>query len=283
METSTVSVKVGKYTFNIIESLAGRDDMILIHSFKIGGRYNNCIGVSYKYIGLKPISAKISFVQYEPECSFDVDLEKNGGTAIMLKTLLKYVYKKIPSVNLFTLDDMSHIDCAEKDLTQPPPRKSKEPLNLAYLSIAYNSSTWYEKYFGAVMSDTELYNRYRDKLDFLTNPSKKPEYNGFVQIACIPLEQYDYLRTKYEEAKTYREFFKAIPFEDKCEILSPWLNTFIEHYITSVYKTNDWVIDVRSPKFNSIKGSGRRKTVKNSTREYGSKYRIVMFKNIHNI
>jgi hypothetical protein len=278
---SSNTIKVGKYTFTITEDIMKYGDRIISHTFKIGGKYDNCIGISYTYSNNVPVSAIIVFVQYEPECSFDIDLEKNGGTAIMLKTILKYVYTKIPSVYKFILDDMSHIDCAEKDLTLPPPRKNIEPLNLAYLSIAYNSATWYEKNFGAVLADQDLYRRYRDKLSFLTNPSDKLDFVKFLEITKLPKILIEPLEKIYNASKTYREFFKSIPLEHRCEMLRPWLNTFIEYYIRSVYKTNDWVIDIRSDKFNRITGGSKSKTRKRNKKDYSSNYRIVMYNNIH--
>lgn len=274
MDSKTETIKVGKYRFIITETIAKRDNIVIIHSFKIGGRYDNCITVSYTYNGLQPIHAKIAFIEYKPECSFDIDLERNGGTVIMLKALLKYVYNKIPAVNKFYLDDMSHIDCINEAKTKP--------LNLAYLSIAYNSCTWYEKHFGAVMSDEMLYSRYKAKLAFLTNPEYKLDFVTFLQIAKPPPSQFDYLQNIYENAKTYRDFFKSIPFNDKCEILQPWLNTFMEYYLNGAFQNNNWVIDVRSPKFNNIVGASRTRTRKQS-KDYSSNYRIIMHKIIHHV
>ena len=256
--------------------------MIVSHTFKIGGSYDDCIGVSYTYNGKTPESAKIMTVDYEPECSLGTSLEKGGGTAIMLKTLLRYLHNKIPSITVFTFEDMSHIDCGETDLSKPPPRKLSKPLSLAYLSIAYNSCTWYEKYFDARMSDERRYSEYRRSLEFLTEPSSKVDFVSFLQIAKPPKEQYSYLEPIYAAAETYRDFFKAIPFKDRCEILRPWLVGFIDHYIYKFYSPLNWQIDVTSPKIRNSVGGGRKKTLKRRY-DFPSKYRIITYKDMHSI
>ena len=289
LERMTVeTIKVGKYSFVITENKFAFADKIISHSFKIGGTYDNCISISYTYNNLTPISAKIVHVSYEPECTTENNLEKGGGTAIMLKTFLRYVYKKIPSVNIFTFEDMSHIDCAEKDLSKSPPRNQIRPLSLAYLSIAYNSCTWYEKYFDAKMTDKERYTKYQNLMKFLTNPGDKPDFITFLQIAQPPQNQIEYLKKIYEEADTYRAFFNTIPFNDRCEILRPWLKTFIEYYLGDKYSPYGWEMSVLEPKissngsFGGVRGKkkGRRNTIKQRD-IFPSNYKVIMYNEIH--
>lgn len=283
---STETVKVGKYTFVITENVMSFNDMIISHTFKIGGSYDDCMSVSYTYRGLTPISAKLMTANYEPECSLGTSLEKGGGTALMLKTLLRYVYKKIPSIKIFTFEDMSHIDCEEKDLSKPPPRKLSKPLSLSYLSIAYNSSTWYEKYFDAKMTDSNRYREYKIMLEFLTNPSKKVDFITFLQIAKPPKDQYEYLEPLYNMSNTYRDFFKSIPFDDRCNILFSWLVGFMDYYFGSHYSPFKWQIDVTSPKISNdgLRGGRKRfrkrQTVKRSS-DFPSHYKIISYRDIH--
>ncbi len=275
MSSSTI-IKVGKNEFKITESIMKFGDRIISHTFKIGGTYDNCIGVSYTYNNLnKPTNAKIPHALYEPECSMDSSLEKGSGTILMLKSLLKYVYTIIPSVASFTFDDMSHIDCVEKDMTQSPPRKPIKPLNLAYFSIAYNGQTWYEKHFNARMVDTAKYNRYRERIRFLTDPTVKVDYVEFLRIAQPPPELYSYLEKIYNKSDTYRSFFESIPKAKRCDILYSWLVSFMEYYLKDVFSTNDWVINILTMN-NTIGGAN-----KYNIREYPSKYRLISHRNIH--
>ncbi len=138
------NIQVGKYIFSIIDKTTTYRDIILYRTFKIGGDYEDCINLSYLYNNGIPVEAKLPHLMYEPECTIGSNLERGGGSEIMIKTILKYAYERIPSINKFYFDDISHIDCVEKDMTKLPPRKPIKPLNLAMLSIAYNSQTWYE-------------------------------------------------------------------------------------------------------------------------------------------
>jgi hypothetical protein len=272
---TTEIINVGRYSFKIIENKMAYGDKIISHTFRIGGEYDNCISISYKYdMENKPISAKIPHALYEPECSIGSNLERGPGTILMLKTLLRYVYKKIPTIKIFEFDDMSHIDCIPKDVSKPPPRQSLKPLSLSYLSIAYNSNTWYEEHFNAKMRDSIAYNKYREALHFLKKPSAKVEFIEFLQIAQAPKEQYIYLESIYKTARTYREFFDAIPKEKRCDLLLPWLVEFLNYYLKGIFSTDNWEINVTE--MNKIKG-GKRKTQRNS-KIYGSNYRVINYK-----
>ena len=277
---ATDIIKIGKYSFKIIENKMDYGGRIISHTFRIGGDYDNCITISYKYnTENKPISAKIPHkiphALYEPECSIGAHLEKGPGTVLMLKTLLQYVYEKIPNIKTFEFDDMSHIDCIPKDLSKHPPRPSLKPLSLSYLSIAYNSNTWYEEHFNAKMSDSIAYNKYREVLYFLKNPSAKVEFIEFLQIAQPPKEQYTYLESIYKASRTYREFFNAIPKGNRCEILLPWLTQFLNYYLKGIFSTDNWKIDVTE--MNKVKGGEKRKTQRNR-KVYPLNYRIINYK-----
>jgi len=269
METTEI-IKVGKYDFKIVEDIRSYNSRIISHTFRIGGNYDKCISVSYIYNYMnKPISAKIPHALYEPECSMDSNLEKGEGTIIMLKTLLNYVYNKIPSINNFVFDDMSHIDCVEKDMAKKPPRSATKPLNLAYFSIAYHGKTWYEKNFNAKMKDNTKYNKYRERLEFLTDSSKKVDYIEFLRITRPNSELYSYLEKIYNKSETYRDFFEAIPKSKRCDILYSWLVSFIEYYLKDVYTNYDWVIDITS--MNNVLGGNKKKI-------YSYKYKLISYK-----
>lgn len=274
MDTKEEIIKINGYTFKITETkMIYGGDRIISHTFKIGGDYDNCIGVSYTYNNNKPVSAKIPHALYEPECSIGSNLEKGIGTVLMMKTLLRYVHNKIPSITTFQFDDMSHIDCIPKNTNKQPPRPSKKPLSLAYLSIAYNSKTWYEEKFNATLIDSKKYSSYREKISFLKDQHEKVEFTKFLEIAKPPIDQISYLESIYIKSKTYREFFDAIPKAHRCDILSPWLVQFMEYYLKGVFSTNDWQINVTA-----MNGGSRSKTRKAI---YPSKYKMINYKEYH--
>jgi len=274
------TIKVGKYTFSIIDKTTYYRDSIYYRGFKIGGDYEDCINIAYVYNNDIPVEAKLPHLLYEPECSIGSNLEKGGGTEIMIRAIIQYAYSKIPSITKFYFDDMSHIDCLEKDMTKPIPRKLQKPLNLAMLSIAYNSQTWYEKYFNATMKNKELYSKYRERVKFLEDIKSKLSFERFIQIAQPPTNQIEVLEKYYKSANTYREFFKNIPFEERCLLLLPWLENFIMYYLQGVYNNMGWEINVLD--MNTKKGGNnktRKHKKKNNTtyknRLYPSYYKII--------
>ena len=278
------TIKVGKYTFSIIDKTTYfRDSNIIAYrGFKIGGDYDDCINIAYVYNNGEPIEAKLPHLMYEPECSIGSNLEKGGGSETMIKAIINYAYNKIPSITKFYFDDMSHIDCIEKDMTKPVPRKQQKPLNLAMLSIAYNSQTWYEKYFNASMKNKELYSKYRERVSFLHDPDIKVSFERFIEIARPPTRFFDSLETYYKSAKTYRDFFKNIPYEERCLLLLPWLENFIMYYLQGVYNNMGWEINVLD--MNNKKG-GSNKTRKHKKRKnisyknslYPSHYKLINY------
>jgi len=165
----------------------------------------------------------------------------------MIRTAIKYAYNDVGTIPIFEFDDDSHIDCFEKDMSTDAPRKPIKPLNLAYFYIAYHDKTWYEARFNAKMVNKEKYIRYRKSIEFLKEPSKKVGFIDFLQIigqSLDSLDKIEYLEKLYNKTETYRDFFEAIPKKKRCEILYGWLNTFMNHYIGSVFSDRGWYIDV---------------------------------------
>lgn len=281
MDKLETIIKVGKYQFKVIENKFQYGGNIFSHTFKIGGDYEDCVNLSYTYNNGKPISAKLPHLMYEPECTIGSDLEKGIGSELIIKTLLRYAYNKIKDINIFSFDDMSHIDCKEKNLSTSPPRKHQIPLKLSYFSIAYNSKTWYEKHFNAKMTNKEIYNKYKERIKFLVEPAEKVEFKRFLEISKPPVEQIILLTKYYEQAKTYREFFNNIPYKDRCELLLPWLTNFMQYYLKDVYSDYGWEIDINTM---DNKNGGFKKSNKQKTRKlYPSKYKIINYSEIHNI
>jgi hypothetical protein len=255
----SILVTLGKNTFKISENIMQYDGRIISHTYNIGGDYGPCVTVSYKYSDNIPISASLPHLLYEPECSVGGELEKGKGTETMIKAILRHAFKKVPSISKFFFDDMSHIDCNDKDLSKNPPRKAINPLNLAYFSIIYHGMTWYERVFRAEMVDKKAYRLYKERLSFLDDPAAKPIFHSFLEIAQPPKEHIESLEALYTPVRTYREFFQDIPRDKRCDVLYPWLHTFMKHYIGDVFTEKGWEIDMS--KMSAGGGRGRRTTL----------------------
>jgi len=242
----TEVINSGKYKFTVTTNVQLYEDRITCHTYKLGGEYADCVNISYKYKNNKPVKAMIPHLLYEPECAVASLLTKGSGTELMIKRAILYAYNDVPSVPIFEFEDDSNIDCVEKQMGKPPPRKTVKPVNLEFFNIAYHGKTWYESRFNAQMIDSEKYKRYKKSLEFLTDPAKKPEFKNFLEIIenkhAADSPQLRLLEDCYR-APTYRKFFEAIPREARCSILYEWLETFMKHYI--IYD-NNWYIDARN-------------------------------------
>lgn len=275
---SPVTITANGKEFVIYENIIRYEGKIKIHTFKMGGDYEDCINGSIEYDNeYNPRFGILSHAEYDAECSVGSSLNKGVGSVLMIKTFLRYIHEKYPTVTTFHFSDMSRIECATDEniahsMASGRPRKRGTyivPMSLPYLSIAYNDKTWYEKYFNAEYLDPEMHNRYRNSLQFLHRSSDKPSFDFFTSLASVPISQYDYLRPKYNNTATYHEFFHSIPKRDRCVILRPWLEKFMQYYINTTFNHNGWVIDIT--KMNMIRGGGKRKTRKR-TLPYTSYY-----------
>lgn len=258
---STIQVKNGKYTFLIKETVQDRDGLLLFTTIKMGGDYADCINASIDYKDNKPVSAKMPHVMYDEECAYSdgkILLQKGDGTKIMLQTLIAYIKQKYPSITEIKYDDMSSIECAtETEIKNAKNRKrgtNVKPLPLYCLSIAYNGQTWYEKYFNARMQDADKHAKYRERVDLMLS-SKPVDYNEFIKISYLPKQLWNELFEYYKTAETYSDFFHAIPKQDRCRLLLPWIDAFMRHHLHKVFSNNDWIIPL------TVRGGGgKRKT-----------------------
>ena len=281
MNISTIEyVNKDAYNFKIKKTIYYYDDKIINLTIKLGKDYDDdddCMNISYKYINGNVISANIPHLLYEPECALKKTLEKGLDIEIMIKTCLEYAYKNNPTISKFEFDDMSHIDCIDEiNQLLKPPRKQIKPLNLAFLYIAYHSMTWYENKFNAQMKDPTKYKKYRESLFFLIDEKSKVEYSTFLSICSITDTNMQlYLKNKYINAKTYRDFFNNIPKKERCDILYNWLNNFMTHYIGNTFSTNNWIIDMQNINKRQIGG------VNNKNKCLPKNYYIFNYKKIH--
>jgi len=270
-------IKSGKYKFNVTRNIQIYRDRILIHTYKVGGDFSDCVNISYLYEDNKPVRVKILHLLYEPECSVGSTLDSGGGTELMIKAAINYAYNDVKTLSNFEFEDNSHIDCVVKKLNNPLPRKILKPLNLAYFYIAYHGLTWYEARFNAEMIDKTKYKLYKERLKFLTDVSEKISYEKFLSMVGSTFDSVEtaaYLEKLYNKAATYREFFENIPKSKRCDILYPWLNTFMENYIGSVFDVKGWVINADAMNGTVLSGGSLGK---------GGNYRIFSYRKIQNV
>ena len=106
----TITIKVGKYRFEIIDETLSVDDQIYSRVFKISGNVSDYAHISIRYDKNQPVSAHINFGESNA-CISDVLLERTKYIT-MVKTLLSVFHVKIPTITELSFEDNSNIECA---------------------------------------------------------------------------------------------------------------------------------------------------------------------------
>ena len=236
-----IIVKSGEYTFQIIDNTLFSRDKTEIYSrnFKIGGNYPDCVNVSIIYKNNKPYDAIMPNLLSDTECSFDKPLEKGGGSIIMIKTLLQYVYSQIPTLTHIRFDDKSNIECATEKGTYV------KPMPLYYFSILFNGQTWYEKHFDAKQKDEGRHQEYRKRVDeFLHSQEYKKNisFGRFVSLFDKREEEMPELYKYYNDANTFHAFFQSIPKKDRCRLVGTWIEPVMKIILKDVFYNDNWYI-----------------------------------------
>jgi len=251
MEQTIVSV--GKYKFQITDNILLLREQIYSRNFKIGGAYTECFNVSITYNDNEPISAYIPYIVYDPDCSIDIPLDRGQGSIIMIKTLLRHIHKKLPTLTEVKFEDKSNIECATDYEIQTKSSRNKKkgthvyPIPLYYFSIAFNGETWYEKHLNAKQKNVNKHSKYREKIKYLLYSEEvktKTSFLQFLEISQPPLSIVDELENYYKKSSTFSEFFQSMPKKDRCRLVRDWISIFMSYHLNDVFENSDWIIDL---------------------------------------
>jgi hypothetical protein len=252
MTSITTTVKVGKYTFKIIDNTLSLREQIYCRNFKIGGNQIDCVNVSISYNDNQPVAAVIPHVMYDADCSEDIPLERGQGSVIMIKTLLQHIHKQLPTITNVRFEDKSNIECANEYEIKTSSKNRKQgtyvyPIPLYYFLIAFNGKTWYEKYFNARQSDTNKHDKYRSTIKNLLYSEElkaKTLFMQFLEIAQPPVEITNELEQYYNKSVTFGDFFQMMPKQERCRLVRDWIHIFMSHYLKDVFENTNWIIEL---------------------------------------
>lgn len=267
MEPITTVISAGKYKFQIIDNTMIFRDEIYSRNLKIGGKLSDCVNISIKYENNIPIYASIPYAMYDSDCALNVSLEQGPGTILMIKTLLKYIKKELPMIDVIHFEDKSNIECANTEEIEKKKSKMTKrgthifPIPLYFFSMAFNGETWYEKHFNAYQIDPIKHEKYKEKLDLLLNTEEYKTnipFIKFCQLANPPREILEELEKYYNNSNTIGKFFQSIPKKDRCRLVREWIETFMYTQLKDVFSNKDWIMPIQT---NTISG-GKKKTKK---------------------
>jgi hypothetical protein len=220
---------------------------------RVGGQFESCVEI---FIYLNDRIPYLAQIYSEPECGYTAFLEQ-GDSIHMVKSALQ-LCQMLFRVSKFKLKDKSNIECAketkEERMKREPPRKLKKPLSLAHLSIVNSSATWYERHFQAYLENLKDNANYKQGLENLEGAISM-SYDDFADEAMLTHVQYDELRPYYEGAKTWMEFFRAVPKGRQCDLF-PWLPRFMNGLMKFDVNAVDWSISLDDVFGGVVKNSG---------------------------
>ena len=245
METTNISI--GKYRFKIIDNILTYNEKIYSRNCKLCGNVSYSVTISIRYNNSdEAVSAYIYHNDNDPEYDIDINLEKEEFTNIMIKTLLEYVHKKIPTITEVYFEDESNIEIQNKSEYREK-RKKIYSIPLYYFSIAFNGVTWYEEQFNAHQKDESKHIQYREKIKnllYFKEEKSNTTFIQFLQIIQPTNDVIDELLKYYNNSTTFGDFFTSIPKMDRCRLVGDWISRFMKYYLNDVFSNTDWIIEL---------------------------------------
>ena len=220
------------------------------YGFDFGGRKLGCVAVTvnvpdpelaasdprFAELEARKSTAFVSWIGYDARCSLDADLPGGEGTRHMVRTALTFVKRTCPWVDAFSLSDAVTVTCAEG-----------QRVDLASLSWAEHGKTYYERYFGATISDPGLAAMYAGDTARMSDPEAKPHsYEAWARSVAVPAALDGVVRRPYETSATYVDFFRALKKSSGtayCRSVHPWIDAFVRTVLTREYWSTTWRFD----------------------------------------
>ena len=183
-----------------------------------------------------PTIASLILVKYYETCSENKGVKRGEGTVDMMNTAMSFVKHICPFIQSFELNDSS----------------AKTYNNGASISLPTfyitQGKTWYEEQFGAHLIEP-FHTTYRTCIHEVMNKhiyDIEVFISEFMTNSDITIYKLDQLRSIYKPKITVGDFFKAL-YETHtksvaCELLQPWIDTFMEKMGLLHYINNRWYI-----------------------------------------
>lgn len=238
-----------------------------IDTIFIGGHTKFCIDAvvqkadtEFAKRGGNVSNAFVSKVYYDINCSLDGKLRGSLDTNIIICLLISFLKNNYSHLKTVTFKDTRTRECG-----------NHQYVNLAEISYVRTGKTWYETHFHAYVDPLyesnlkQCHTKFTDTKKIITWEHMNEYMSGPLPIDELEMKQF------FEEATTWQDFFgplsDQITIPQFCELVAPWLHTFLNlHFGFSLCSVN-YVIPLTSfnpiqyTTIDSIRG-GRRLTQK---------------------
>lgn len=263
MKVRSLALKVGSKTLRMV--IHESDNYI---TFFIGGHTKYCIhGFILKQDS--PMSkyddisiGEFSKIHHNLECSLEHDFKRGADTNMILKVFLSYIHTHYSYVKYLKFDDASNRNCDNGRI-----------VDLAEMSYITTGKTWYEKNFGAKLSESSriLFDRVERKFQEMKSTVAWEPFSANLEKgkdSPIPILE---IKDMYEKAATWQDFFgplrEKMGIEKFCPFVAPWLEEFMHSYFKMKFIKFEYLMPLEPNKisFTELPYSrgGRRFTRKN--------------------
>jgi hypothetical protein len=236
-----IETDFGTFTLKVEDD--GRIDnetrqMIVTHKLISVGGIHSCVTIKVPLIGDRGTLNNVK-VQ-DGGCELYNRFIRGPDAIKLVKLAFTAVRKYAPHIKYLDFDDNSKITCTL-------PNTDKVGITLALYELIFYEQTWYERHFGAELSDPYLKNLYDNSKENFTKPISD-SLGSFNNLSL----NYN-LASLLDLSITYRELFKEISkMKNKCEVIYPWYRDIIKLIFPRAYHTEDWQIDLYGPKLEDI-------------------------------
>jgi hypothetical protein len=243
----------GRFTYFLSITTKFNLSRPISHGIDVGGKMKGCLRITvevpnpdlmkderFAFMQETKKQAFISWIGYNQKCSLSNNFKSGDGTRHMLRSAMTFIAQRYEWIECFTLLDESNTLC------------NNTLLSISRLSLALNGKTYYEKYLKAYLQDETQRNLYAVATKRLFDADNKLIFIDFMNEFPISDSIARAIKDTYESCDTYIEFFQQLrkQYPDNfCDLISPWLNAFIDSQVNASIWMQKWVIkkeDVKS-------------------------------------
>jgi hypothetical protein len=216
-----------------IKSYKYNSDNITGASLTLGGKNKRCIEI---VINTSQNTGIIDRIAYDSKCVNFGNMSNGQGTHKLIITAISIIRNKYNWVKFLHIIDTSKKYC----------KNSKGFVRLLPFNIAFYGSSWYQRYYGAYLKNTERIEIFNNYLDRLKSDIFKKDNEQLI-LTYLPNTQ---LNTLFLASINLQSFFmeikKLYEIEELCDLCSNWLNRFIEEFIfdNNMNDFTNWIIDI---------------------------------------
>lgn len=195
----------------------------------IGGHETWCIHAELIKDGnkFKPRGYLIK-IRYDTLCSLDHNFTRGHDTRMLLQWFIRYIHDIYSDVKELSFNDISIQTC-----------DNQTDVSLAVMTYLYSGITWYQKTFGAVLSEESksVFELYQKKLEDAKKISWDDMKDTIRNRELLPYTEEE-LEGQYEAASTWKKFFepihRTVGMSAFCNFVSGWLDKFILKYFNNL-------------------------------------------------